>query len=150
MTGWLSAIDLQGHWWWLILAALLGIAEIVVPGVFLFWIAIAAALTGLVTVATGIALPIQIILFAILSLAATYGGRRWYRDNPVASADPLLNDRAARLLGEVVTVVEAIDGGRGRVKVGDGVWNCAGPDVAVGTRVRITGADGAVLMVEPA
>ncbi|KEY97856.1 membrane protein, partial [Sphingomonas sp. BHC-A] len=70
--------------------------------------------------------------------------------NPVDSQDPLLNDRAARLVGEVVTVVEPIDNGRGRVKVGDGVWSCRGPDAPVGARVRVTGAEGSVLTVEPA
>lgn len=148
MIDWLASIDMQGHWWWLILAAILGIAEIIMPGIFLIWIAIAAGLTGLIAVATGIALPIQIILFAALCLIATYAGRRWYAGNPVESADPLLNDRAARLVGDIVTVVEAIDNGRGRVKVGDGVWNCAGPDAEAGSRVRIIGADGAVLRVE--
>jgi membrane protein implicated in regulation of membrane protease activity len=77
-----------------------------------------------------------------------WGGRRWYAANPVDSQDPLLNDRTARLVGEIVTVVEPIDNGRGRVKVGDSVWSCRGPDAPVGSRVRITGADASVLQVE--
>ena len=32
---------------------------------------------------------------------------------------------------------------------GDSEWLARGPDLAVGTRVRITGSDGAVLVVEP-
>ena len=90
----------------------------------------------------------QIILFAILSIIATYGGRRWYANNPVASQDPLLNDRAARLIGETVTVVEAIRGGHGRVKVGDGVWSCRGADIAEGTLMRVAGVSGNELIVE--
>jgi hypothetical protein len=48
-----------------------------------------------------------------------------------------------------VLVVAAIDNGEGRVKVGDSVWSCRGPDAPEGARVRITGADGSCLRVEP-
>lgn len=146
MTHWLSLI--QDHWGWLVFAALLGIAEVMIPGVFLIWIAIAAAITGLVALALPIALPFQFLLFAALSIAAVYAGRRWYVDNPVASTDPLLNDRAARLIGHSVTVVEPIVDGEGRVKVGDSVWSATGPDTPMGARVRVIGIDGTVLLVE--
>ena len=55
-------------------------------------------------------------------------GRRHYERNPVPSSDPLLNDRTARLIGQKVTVVEAIENGEGRVRVGDSVWAARGPD----------------------
>ena len=35
------------------------------------------------------------------------------------------------------------------MKVGDTVWSCRGPDAPEGARVRITGADGSCLKVEP-
>jgi inner membrane protein len=53
------------------------------------------------------------------------------------------------MIGETVTVVDSIEGGRGRVKVGDGVWPARGPDAPAGVLVRITGADASVLTVEP-
>ncbi|CAM8649072.1 NfeD family protein [Sphingobium sp.] len=146
MTATLSL--LQDHWGWLVFAALLGIAEVMIPGVFLIWIAIAAAITGLVALALPIALPLQFLLFAALSIAAVYAGRRWYVDNPVASTDPLLNDRTARLIGQIVTVVEPIVGGEGRVRVGDSVWTATGADADAGARVRVVGADGTMLRVE--
>jgi len=139
---------LQDHWGWLVFAALLGMAEVLLPGVFLIWVALAAAVTGLVALALPIGLPVQLLLFAALCLLSVWGGRRWYSSNPVDSQDPMLNDRTARLVGEVVTVVEAIDNGRGRVKVGDGEWSCHGPDAPVGTRVRVIGAEASVLKVE--
>ena len=46
-------------------------------------------------------------------------------------------------------VVQAIEHGSGRVHVGDSEWIARGPDVAVGGRVRISGSDGATLLVEP-
>ena len=139
---------IEPHWLWLIAAAALGIAELLFPGIFLIWIAAAAAGTGLLTLLTGVGVAFQFALFALLSIGSVYLGRRWYAAHPVETADPLLNDRAARLIGRTVTVVAAIDHGEGRVKVGDSVWNCRGADCDVGTRVRITGAQGTCLVVE--
>ena len=139
----------DAHWVWLGIAAALAIFELIVPGVFLIWIALAAAGTSVLALLTGIALPFQVMLFAILSMASVYAGRRWYAAHDVASDDPLLNDRAARLVGKQVTVVAAIRGGEGRVRVGDSVWTCRGPDCDEGTAVRITGCDGNSLRVEP-
>jgi len=136
---------------WLILAAVLAIAELLAPGIFLVFIAAGAAVTGVVTLLVpAFDLVFEVFLFAAASAAAVAVGRRWYRQNPVPSADPLLNDRVARLIGQVVTVVEPIVAGQGRVKVGDGEWPAHGPDTPVGAHVRITGARGGSLDVEPA
>ncbi|MFS2111831.1 NfeD family protein [Sphingomonas sp. Sphisp140] len=136
---------------WLILAAVLAIAELLAPGIFLVFIAAGAAVTGVVTLLVpAFDLVFEVFLFAAASAAAVAVGRRWYRQNPVPSADPLLNDRVARLIGQVVTVVEPITAGRGRVKVGDGEWPASGPDTPAGAHVRITGARGGSLDVEPA
>ncbi|WP_010545548.1 NfeD family protein [Sphingomonas elodea] len=135
---------------WLIAATVLGIAELIVPGVFLVFIAIAAALTGVVTLLLPDLAPAgQILGFIAWSAVTVLLGRRWYREFPIASADPLLNDRVARLIGDVVTVVEPISDHGGRVRVGDGEWPARGPDSPAGTRVRITGAKGTTLLVEP-
>jgi membrane protein implicated in regulation of membrane protease activity len=147
MTEWLEGMEPQ--WVWLIAAALLAVAEMIVPGVFLIWLAAAAALTGIATLLFGLPLAGQLGLFAVLSLVAFMAGRRWYRQNPVDSEDPLLNDRAARLVGETVVVVSPIENGRGRVSVRDTVWNAAGADAEIGARVRVTGSEGNCLKVEP-
>jgi membrane protein implicated in regulation of membrane protease activity len=60
-----------------------------------------------------------------------------------------MNRRGARMVGEAATVVQAIEGGSGRVKLGDSEWIAHGPDIAAGERVRIKGSDGAILLVEP-
>ncbi len=135
--------------WWLIAALALGLAELVAPGVFLVFLAVAAAITGVSMLALPELPPAaQLASFGIWSVAAVLIGRRWYRDYPIDSADALLNDRGARLVGEVVTVEVAIRNGRGRVLVGDGGWPARGPDAAVGERVRVVRCDGGVLTVE--
>ena len=136
--------------YWLIAALALGIAELAAPGVFLIFLALAAASTGALVLAIP-ELPVtgQLISFVVWSSLAVAIGRRWYRDFPVESADPLLNDRGARLIGEIVRVTEAIEAGSGRVRVGDGEWPARGPAADVGARMRVVGVDSGVLTVEP-
>ena len=143
---WLNS--LEPHWFWLLAGLLLGAAEIIVPGFFLIWFAIAAVVTGMLAFVLPGAIALQIGVFAVVAVAMVYFGRRWFAANPIVSSDPLLNDRSARLVGEIVTVVDAIEHGSGRVKVGDSVWSAKGADAAVGAKVRISGANGSVLMVE--
>ncbi len=135
---------------WLVAAVLLGLAELVVPGVFLIFLAIAAAITGAAMLALP-ALPLaaQLGSFAVWSVASVLIGRRWYTDYPVSTSDPMLNDRAARLVGETVTVVVPIVAGDGRVRVGDGEWPASGADAPTGTRVRVIAVESGILRVEP-
>ena len=145
---WIAQLELDAHWWWFILAVILGVGEIIAPGVFLIWIAMAAGITGVFTWLTGVGPALQFLIFAVASGVMAWAGRRWYLQNPVASSDPLLNDRTARLIGQTVIVVEPIAHGRGRVKVGDSVWPAAGPDAPEGAAVRVTGFKDGVLVVE--
>jgi len=140
--------SLADHWWWLILALALATAEMLLPGVFLIWLGAAALVTGVATLLFGIGLPVQFGIFAISAVAAVYAGRRWFATNPIETSDPLLNDRTARLLGEIVVVATAIDGGTGKVRVGDSLWIARGPDAAVGERVRVIGVKDGALLVE--
>ncbi|WP_174293300.1 NfeD family protein, partial [Sphingomonas bacterium] len=112
---------------WLAIALMLGVAEVAAPGVFLIFIALSAAMTGL-TVLAAPALPLgfQLMSVGLWSAMTLWIGRRWYRDYPVAG-ERQLNRGAARLVGEVVTVERAIEGGSGRVSVGDGAWPASGP-----------------------
>lgn len=140
-------MDLAPHWWWLIAAGLLAIAELIAPGVYLIWLGGAALITGLVTLATGVDPIVQALLFAGLAVALVYVARRWFAEVPIETSDPLLNDRVGRLIGEQVLVVDAIAGGRGRVRVGDGEWPARGPDAPAGSRVTVLGGEGACLIV---
>ena len=67
-----------------------------------------------------------------------------------AGADSGLNNRALALVGTEAMLVQAIGPGNGRVRLADSTWLAAGPDLPAGTRVRVVGARGAVLLVAPA
>lgn len=144
---WLGGLD--AHWIWLTIGVLLAGLEMLVPGVYLVWLGIAAIITGVLTGLLHLSLPAQVIDFVFLSLIIAFSARRFLRESPIVGADPLMNRRVARMLGQTAVVVQAIEHGSGRVHFGDSEWIASGPDVAVGERVRITGSDGATLLVEP-
>lgn len=136
------------HWGWLALGLLLAAAEMAIPGVFLIWLAVAAIVTGLLAWAVPIGMPLQIVIFAALAIVSVFTGKRYLRGHPIEGADPMMNDRGGRLVGETVLVTHAISGGTGRVKHGDSEWLVKGPDAEPGVRMRVSGHDGAVLLVE--
>ena len=137
------------HWAWLTLGLVLAGLEMLLPGVYLIWLAAAAIVVGVLTAALDLSLPMQVIDFVFLSLIFAFSARRFLRDKPIESADPLMNQRGARLVGETALVVQAIEHGSGRVKLGDSEWIARGPDVAAGECVRVSGSEGAILLVEP-
>ena len=140
---------LAAHWVWLTLGLVLAGLEMLVPGVYLIWLALAAIVTGLLTLTLDLSLPVQVIDFVFLSLIIAFSAKRFLRDRPIESSDPLMNRRGARMVGETALVVQAIEHGSGRVKLGDSEWIARGPNVAAGERVRISGSEGAILLVEP-
>lgn len=141
--------NLEPGWLWLIGGVLLLIAEVIAPGFFLVFIGAAAIATGLFALLFTLSLPLQLALFALYALLAVMVGRKVYAGTATESSDPLLNDRAARLVGRVVTVVEPVDSHNGRVRVGDSEWSARGGPAAAGERVRIIGIVGNCLTVEP-
>jgi inner membrane protein len=144
----MNGMDLDPGWMWLIGGVVLLIAEVIAPGFFLVFIGAAAMATGLFTVLFDLGAAAQLALFALYAIVAVLVGRRFYANRTADSTDPLLNDRAGRLVGRVVTVVVDVDDHNGRVRVGDSDWSARGGPAAAGERVRITGIDGNCLTVE--
>jgi inner membrane protein len=138
-----------GPWNWLILAVVLFGLETVVPGVHFLWFALSASVVGMIALASGIALPWQIVIFAVLAMVSVFLARLMARPDAAISDLPDLNSRAAQYVGRVVTVEEPIREGRGKVRIGDTLWQAEGNDAAIGTRVRIKSANGPVFLVEP-
>jgi len=138
----------NAHWIWITIGLVLAALEMLVPGVYLIWLAIAAIITGLLTLGLGVGLPMQVILFVSVSLIAAFSAKRFLRDQPIESSDPLLNHRGSQLVGQTAIVTQAFEGGTGRVKHGDTEWLARGSDLGEGARVRITGSEGTQLLVE--
>jgi inner membrane protein len=143
---WLES--LSSHWLWLGLGLLLAIAEVAIPGVFLIWLAGAAMVTGVIAWLMPLGMPLEVLLFAVLAVVSVFIGRNYLRNNPIISADPLMNDRGGRAVGETVVVAQVIEGGQGKVKLGDSEWLAKGPDAEPGTRMKVIAHEGGILVVE--
>ncbi len=123
------------------------VAELVVPGVYLMWIGLAAIGTG-AAVALGLAeFGPQVICFALLSAASIAIALR-LRKPPVRR----INMPESGLVGRTAHAL-AFDGREGRVRLGDSDWpaqmvqGAAPPEPEA--RLRVVGVRGVVLVVQP-
>ena len=139
-----------GTWNWLIFGVILMALELIAPGVFLFWLGLAALLVGLLSFGFDLSWQIQILMFAVFAAAAVPLWRRLARHHPGGAGSPFLNKRADALIGRVFTLEKPIVDGSGTVRIDDTIWRIAGPDAPAGSRVRIVQADGASLTVAAA
>ena len=139
-----------GLWNWLILAVCLFILETMVPGVHFLWFGMAAVVVGILAALTGMPWQLQIVAFGVLSVAAVFLVRRYLGSNVAKTDMPDLNERGRQYIGRSLVVEDAIQNGRGKVRVGDTLWQAKGPDTPAGARVMVTGAEGTVLVVERA
>lgn len=136
-------------WAWIIAGAIMLALELVVPGGIMVWLGVAGLITGLLLFVQPIDWALQFLLFGVLSLVLIAAWLRYSRGREKPSDSPFLNRRAERFVGQELVLDEPIRDGFGRVALGDTTWRVSGPDLAAGRRVRIVGADGAVLKVEP-
>jgi membrane protein implicated in regulation of membrane protease activity len=133
-------------WWgWVVFAGVLALAELHVPGSYLVWIALGAALTGAVDAAFGVSLEGQLATFAVASALSCILGYFVYRR---VRGEVPLNERSLAMVGTRGTVCEAFFNGHGKVRLGDGVWLADGSDLAQGTPVVVSAVRGTRLVVQ--
>ena len=137
-----------GTWNWLIFGFILMLLELAAPGVFLFWLGLAALLVGLVSFGVHPFWQAQLLMFAVFAAAAVPIWRRLGRGT--VSSNPFLNRRAAALVGRVFTLERPIVDGWGTVRIDDTIWRIAGPDTPAGSKVKVVRVDGANLTVAAA
>jgi membrane protein implicated in regulation of membrane protease activity len=136
------------HWW--IAAALLAVAETLVPGAIAIWFAAAAVVVGALTLVAPVPWQLQLLVFAVLGVVACFVWRRLRGTQDLQSDLPQLNKRAAQYVGQTFTLIEALSGGNGKIRVGDSVWLVTGADLPAGARVRVTAVNGSAFVVESA
>jgi membrane protein implicated in regulation of membrane protease activity len=136
-------------WHWGIIAAVLIILEMFVPGAFLLWLGVAAAVNSILLVfIPAMSWEAQFVIFAVVSVVSIVAFRRWRDKNPVATDQPALNRRGDQYVGRTFTLAEPIVNGQGKLYVDDSTWKIEGDDCDAGIKVRVTGVDGVVLRVE--
>ncbi len=147
-------LDGISPWWWIAFAIILAALEMLTVSTVLIWSAGAAAIVALaLALWPALTTPLQIALFAVLSIALTFAGRavvaRWGDGAAPARG---LNRRADQLVGREATV-ESFAGAEGQVTV-DGIpWPArledGSPIPGRGDRVRIVATDGIVVRIVP-
>lgn len=136
------------YFWWS-MGGLLLLAEMLVPGASLLWLGIAALAMGAVMMLfPHLSLLVQVLVFGAFAAMAVGVYLRFFRMREPKTDRPLLNKRAAQLIGREFVLSEAIELGRGKLKIGDALWTVEGPDLSAGDRVRVIATDGVSLKVE--
>lgn len=155
MENFLSLLSGLGFWSWLAVALILIALETIVPGVHFLWFGLAAFVVGLLVALAGalgwgdsFPLAVQLVTFALLSVATVFGVKKLAGASP-QDHHPDINAPGSQFIGRIVVVEEAISNGRGKVRAGDSVWLAQGQDAAAGARVLVTGVNGTALVVTP-
>ena len=141
----------MGSWIiWLVLAAVLGVAEVMTTTLAFGLIAVGAVVAAVVG-AAGAGLPFQLGAFAL----AAAGGLIVVR--PIAmrhiKQPPLLRTGTSALVGRSAKVIEEITDDGGRVRIGGELWSARPYDesqvIPVGSTVNVFAIEGATALVHP-
>ncbi len=135
---------------WLVLAAVLGVAEVMTTTLAFGLIAVGAVVAAVVG-AAGAGLPFQLGAFAL----AAAGGLVVVR--PIAmrhiKQPPLLRTGTSALVGRSAKVIEEITDDSGRVRIGGELWSARPYDesqvIPVGSTVNVFAIEGATALVHP-
>ena len=138
-----------GDWTWWIVAAVLLVLELLVPGVYFLWLAMAAAAVAISTLLVDWSWQWELVSFAVLSVVAIVLARILVVNRPIESDRPMLNRRGEALVGREFVLDEPIVNARGRVRVADSMWRVSGADCPANTKVRVVAVTDGVLEVEP-
>jgi membrane protein implicated in regulation of membrane protease activity len=135
---------------WLIVAAVLGVAELVTFTFALGIIAVAACVAAAVAALT-LGLPFQLLAFVIASgagLGLVLPIARRHVKQP-----PLLRTGSAALVGRPARVLEEVTGLGGRVRIGGEEWSARSYDetlvIPVGHAVDVMQIEGVTALVYP-
>ena len=142
--------NLATHYgWWLLALVLIG-AELVMPGYFMLWIGIAAAVMGvIVLMIPDLGALGQAVAFAVLAVISCVIYWKFVRRELSKDSDqPLLNRRAEQFVGRRYVLDSAIVNGQGKARVGDSVWLVEGPELPAGASIEVVAVHGTTLTVQ--
>ncbi len=135
---------------WLVLAALLGVAEVMTTTLAFGLLAVAAGVAAVVG-GVGLGLPFQIGAFAVAA-AAGLGVVRPLAVRHIRQP-PLLRTGTSALVGRSAIVLEEVTAQGGRVRIGGEVWSARSYDesqvLPAGSSVNVFAIEGATALVHP-
>jgi membrane protein implicated in regulation of membrane protease activity len=137
-----------GVWFWWIAAGILLFMELLAPGVFLMWLAFAAASVGTVDYFIDLSWQLELLAFAAFALVYVYLARPWYSKSKLQNSDqPNLNQRIYAFVGKSFVLAEPIVNGQGKLDIEGTRWDVLGPNLAKGATVKVTAVEGMKLRV---
>jgi membrane protein implicated in regulation of membrane protease activity len=141
----------MGSWIvWVVLAALLGVAEVMTTTLAFGLLAVAAAAAAVVGV-VGLGLPFQIAAFAVAA-GAGLGVVRPLAVRHIRQP-PVLRTGTSALVGRPASVIEEVTAAGGRVRIGGEVWSARSYDesevIPAGSTVDVFAIEGATALVHP-
>lgn len=141
--------DVVFWYWWVLAVGFLGL-EIVVTGFFFLWLAVSGFVVGSVLLLIpSTPFDVQLLLFSLLAVLSVLAWRKYAKTRATVATDhPWLNKRGAQYIGRTFNLVEAIENGQGKIKVGDSFWKVQGEDSPVGAKVKVVAVKGTVFEVE--
>jgi len=135
---------------WLVLAALLGVAELITTTLAFGLLAVAALVAAIVG-GVGLGPPFQFGAIATTA-AAGLGVVRPLAMRHIRQP-PLLRSGTSALVGRSATVIEEVTALGGRVRIGSEVWSARSYDesqvIPVGSAVDVFAIEGAAALVHP-
>jgi membrane protein implicated in regulation of membrane protease activity len=135
---------------WLAIGAVLLAMEVATGSGWLLWPAASAAVMGLLGLAFHLELNMQLVIFAVLTIATTLAGRRLFPQAVLTGGD--INDTRSRMAGLDGVAAGDFNGSQGRVFVDGKEWAAeleGGAPLASGERVIVVGVKGSRLTVRP-
>jgi len=142
-------LDQLTYWHWWFLGVALIVLEVLAPDTFFLWMGIAAGIVGVILLmAPELGWQYQFMVFAIFSIVSIAAWRLYMRKHPTQSDRPSLNRRGEQYVGCYFTLEHPIENGLGKIHVDDSTWKIRGEDCAIGSRIKVTGVDGTILLVE--
>jgi inner membrane protein len=138
-------------WHWLCFGIFILLGELLGASGFLLGIGASAFLVALLTfLIPDLGWYWQFLIFGLLSVLLTLIYWKRFKNFNEKTEQPLLNDRIQNLIGRQAPLIKAIENGQGKVQIEDALWSvsCA-QNLPIGTIVKIRGAEGMVLLVEP-
>ena len=142
---------LVGIWFWWIVAGALLLLELMTPGVFAMWLALAAASVGITDYFVDLSWQLELLAFAGFSLVYVYLARPWYSKGTLQNSDqPNLNQRIYAFVGKSFVLAEPIVNGQGKLDIEGTRWDVLGPNLAKGATVKVTAVEGMKLRVTEA
>jgi membrane protein implicated in regulation of membrane protease activity len=137
-------------WHWLALGLVLLIFEVAIGLGFLFWVGLAALITGFVVfIVPTLIWPYQCLLFAVIAIINTIVWWRAIRKNASQTDQPRLNRRAEHYINRCFTLGAPIVNNLGKIEVDDSLWRVfCEKDLPANTQVEVYAVDGVVLKVK--